>query len=97
MTKSAWFVRKASKTYGPFSSEQLRKLAKDKKIDQETPVRLGDEGKWVVALKVKGLFEATSDEPKEPLAETSVPCPHCKKYVSPSADVCRHCHADLTP
>lgn len=97
MSQSAWYVRKASKTYGPFSSEQLRKLAKDKKIQQETPVRLGEEGKWVVAQKVKGLFDAATAPVKDTLAETSVPCPHCKKYVSPSADTCRHCHADLNP
>lgn len=100
MSKSSWYVRSASKAHGPFSSTQLRKLATDGKILQETPVRLGEEGKWVPARKVKGLFEPAEVKERAPsgddsLVETYVPCRHCKKYVSPSANTCRHCQGIL--
>jgi len=68
-----WFVRKGDKTHGPFSSQQLKQLAKGSKISPDSPVRRGNEGQWVAAQKVKGLFAAT--KPSEELATVPKPQP----------------------
>lgn len=60
---SEWHVDHANKTRGPFSSSQLKQLAKQSKINRDTKVRLGKDGKWTAAGKVKGLFESTELTP----------------------------------
>jgi membrane protein YdbS with pleckstrin-like domain len=54
---SEWFVSKGGKTHGPFSPQQLKQLAATAKINRETEVRLGPDGKWVTANNVRGLFD----------------------------------------
>ena len=51
-----WYCQIEGKTFGPLSSGQLRKKAEAGRIDQETLVRKGEDGKWVAARQVKGLF-----------------------------------------
>lgn len=51
-----WFVRLGGKEHGPFSSSQLKQLARKGKISRDTEVRRGESGSWVPALRVKGLF-----------------------------------------
>lgn len=51
-----WYVEHKGKTVGPVTSSQLKQLASTGKIHGETRLRLGDEGNWVHAVKVKGLF-----------------------------------------
>ena len=64
-----WFVEHKGKTFGPMSSAQLKKLASASKIGRKTRVRLGDEGQWVPASKVQGLFP----KPELLAADTSPP------------------------
>jgi membrane protein YdbS with pleckstrin-like domain len=59
---SKWFVSKGGKTHGPFSSSQLKQLAVTAKINRETEVRLGTNGKWTAAKHVKGLFPFQATE-----------------------------------
>ncbi|BBO32235.1 DUF4339 domain-containing protein [Lacipirellula parvula] len=61
-TKTEWFVNKSDKTYGPFTSAQLKELANTGKIKPDTQIRMGVEGKWTSAEKVKGLFDSPSRE-----------------------------------
>lgn len=57
MTESSqWFVRKGKKTHGPFTSRQLRKLARESQIAPDTAVRKGQDGSWVASQSIKGLF-----------------------------------------
>ena len=70
----AWYVRKGSKEHGPFASRQLKKLAAEGKIKPDTPLRRGEDGAWVRAAKVKGLFaDAPAAQPAEP-AQAPPPC-----------------------
>ena len=55
---SIWFVRGGRKVYGPLDSAKLKQLAAAGKIDQTTKVAQNQNGPWVPAGKVKGLFEA---------------------------------------
>ena len=55
---SVWFVRGGGKVYGPLDSAKLKKIVADGKIDQTTEIAQNQNGPWVPAGKVKGLFEA---------------------------------------
>jgi len=57
--QTKWFVRKGEKIHGPFSSKQLQQLAQSSKIYRHTQIRRGDDGEWVAARKLKGLFAAS--------------------------------------
>ena len=58
---SQWYCRIDDHKSGPFSSDAMRKLAKDKKLRPTDLVRKGEDGKWVRASAVKGLFPPTAD------------------------------------
>ncbi|MGM0490555.1 MAG: DUF4339 domain-containing protein [Planctomycetota bacterium] len=71
-----WFVRKSKKTFGPFTAQQLRQLAKSGKIAADTAVRCGEDGNWTRAQKVKGLFPPTqrnADTCPAPLPSAAAP------------------------
>ena len=53
-----WYVRQRGKSLGPFSPAQLRRLATVGQLKPEMAVRKGEQGRWVAARKVKGLFAA---------------------------------------
>jgi hypothetical protein len=55
---SRWFVRSSSKTYGPFSSVDLKRLAVSGKIKPETQIATSTDGPWLAAGHVRGLFTA---------------------------------------
>ncbi|NQT17492.1 MAG: DUF4339 domain-containing protein [Planctomycetes bacterium] len=68
---SQWYVRKGSKQYGPFSAATMKQYAAQAKIKPDDRVKQGEDGGWLVAAKVKGLFDtATTAKPAPP---SSVP------------------------
>src|SRR5437667_6109044 len=58
-----WFVRRNSKTYGPFSARKLKQLAEQQKVSADDEIKKGDAGEWVKADRLKGLFRQTADAP----------------------------------
>ena len=52
-----WFVNAGGRIEGPLTSGQLKKLAVEQRISTRTRVRKGDEGRWVQASQVRGLFD----------------------------------------
>ena len=52
--------------FGPVSPSELRRLAIAGKISHDTLVRKGDQGNWVRAQRVRGLFEQPERERKPP-------------------------------
>jgi hypothetical protein len=54
-----WFVKSSSKTYGPFSPADLKRLADSGKLKPETQVATSQNGPWHPAVKVRGLFTAS--------------------------------------
>jgi hypothetical protein len=73
----SWFVEHKGKTIGPMSSAQLKQLVSTSKIRRQTRVRLGDDGEWVAASSVQGLFptKETASAVREPTAAASAPPP----------------------
>jgi len=63
-SERGWFVQVKGTAQGPFTSAQLKQFAAKAKVTPETSVRLGEDGTWVPAAKVKGLFS-----PQRSLAE----------------------------
>ncbi len=62
--------------YGPVSSEALRGLAEQGTLTPQTQVKIGEEGEWIVASRMKGLF-SQSPQPQQPVEQqpqqTAVP------------------------
>ena len=58
-----WFVQHGGKVVGPLSVAAIKKNVADGRIKPTTRLRLGDNGKWVHAESVNGLF------PKEELPQ----------------------------
>jgi hypothetical protein len=56
MAEKQWFVLNGDRESQPMTSSQLKQLAKAQRITPETKVRLGSDGKWSSAGRVKGLF-----------------------------------------
>ena len=52
----SWFIQIRGKVVGPITSAQLKTFAESGDIDRVTPIRLGSDGQWTVAAKVKQLF-----------------------------------------
>jgi TM2 domain-containing membrane protein YozV len=65
-----WFVNHGGKVHGPFSAAQLKQLATSGKINPDTQVRLGTDGKWTPGKNVKGLFESRELTPTAKPATT---------------------------
>lgn len=98
-----WYVHRGGKEHGPFTSAQLKQLADAGKIKEDTNIRLGKDGKWATANKVKGLFksrELTTTEAVAPIA-TKKPMPPVAVVESiPSVQVaasipCPFCGEDI--
>jgi hypothetical protein len=59
--RGQWYFKIMGEEFGPFTSSQLKELAKSGQLGRETSVRRGDSS-WTPATKVRGLFVMTSDE-----------------------------------
>jgi hypothetical protein len=57
IVKTNWYCRFSAEQEGPFSSRQMRALAKEGRITAETPVRREADERWYAARKVRGLFK----------------------------------------
>jgi len=55
-----WYVRKGGKKHGPFTNEQLKKLAATGKIDRTDQLWKEGMEKWVPCSSAKGLFVAAA-------------------------------------
>jgi len=56
-----WFVQADGESLGPLAPPDLRRLVQEGRVGPETLVRLGADGKWVPAGRVRGLLpEAAS-------------------------------------
>lgn len=58
----SWYAKHNGKIVGPITSAQLKQLVGSGKINAETDVRLGDDGKWMHASSVKGLLQKTNPQ-----------------------------------
>lgn len=67
----SWYVQHNGKTVGPVSAAKLRQLAEAAKISPKTRIRPGEDGDWVNASRVKGLFPSdAATKPRRELVST---------------------------
>lgn len=79
---TAWYVERAGEQpVGPLSASQLKRLADDGKLKPTDRVRK-DDGAWVAAASVKGLFSAAG----APAASSSEPLPPEPQPVAPERE-----------
>jgi hypothetical protein len=75
-----WYMKRDGKTVGPIASAKMKQLAGAGRISPETRLKLGNDGGWVVASKVEGLFADAVVDQKNP---RTLQC----ELVSPAADL----------
>ena len=51
-----WFYQIMGEIHGPFNSTQLKQAAERGTIERDTQVRRGEDGEWVLAERIGGLF-----------------------------------------
>jgi membrane protein YdbS with pleckstrin-like domain len=68
---AGWYVRVGGKVHGPLDSAKIKELAACGKINETTDISRGDNGPFVAAGKVKGLFASTA-KPSPPSATRTV-------------------------
>ncbi len=72
-----WYYEVMGAPVGPITSAELKACVQTRRILPETRIRLGDDGKWQTADRIKGLFDA----PPAP-AKTAAAAP--KPVASPA-------------
>lgn len=78
-----WYYEVMGSAIGPISSAELKRRAQLGQIQPDTPVRLGPEGKWQPADRVKGLFDPP---PPPPPAAAPVPASAATLPFVPAAN-----------
>jgi len=62
---SGWYVKRNDQKYGPYSSTQLVEMAKKGQVLSLDWVSRGEDGQWMPASQVKGLFAAPPPLPTD--------------------------------
>ena len=79
-----WFYHNSGQTFGPMSAKQLRQHAFAGTIKRSDHVRIGTEGSWAPATKVKGLFDPLPAPAPVPTAKPA-PAPIANPAPVPTA------------
>src|SRR5687768_11267272 len=75
-----WYYEAMGAPVGPITSVELKSCVLARRILPETRIRLGEDGKWQTADRVKGLFDAPAASP--PAAAAKTPAPKITKTIA---------------
>lgn len=79
-SEQLWFLQDRGKELGPFSPKQLKQLTESGRITPEHNVRMGNDGDWIAAAKVNGLFR---EKPKPTVTAYPQRAPESTRIPSP--------------
>jgi len=68
-----WYYEVMGAPVGPITSVELKACVMARRIVPETRIRLGDDGKWQTADRVKGLFDTPAPVAAKPAAPARTP------------------------
>ena len=86
MGEKLWYVRAEEKIHGPFSAQQIKRLAREGQLKPAHQIRRGEAGKWTDAKHVRGLFETAPTKPPAVSSRPIVPAeikPPAQNTLSP--------------
>ncbi len=92
--EARWYVHTSDGTKGPVSPHQLKQLALAGQISKSDKVRQGEEGIWMPASKVSGLFGDRMRVDRAHGAQYRN-CPACYESIFLNAHVCKYCGSFL--
>ena len=90
MAPRQWYIQYNDSVLGPFTSNQLRKMAERSQITPAVKVRVGEDGAWRLASSVKGLVindAPTSDSMSSELSSEDIPSPESSHDSSSSSEL----------
>src|SRR6478672_3056722 len=64
-----WYYEAMGSPVGPITSGELKICVQTHRILPETRIRLGEDGKWQTADRIKGLFDGAPPPTAKPAAE----------------------------
>lgn len=67
-----WYVQLNGKIIGPLNDSNIAQLAVNKRIDPHTYIKLNEDGDWIQARRIKGLFEkSNAQQGQKPIENNS--------------------------
>ncbi len=95
MIAKEFYYQVADQVVGPVSGGDLRQKALDGSVTLDTPVRVGANGDWVPATRLKGLFADGGSHPtsaaRQPAPADTKTCAYCAETILAAAIKCKHC------
>ncbi|MBQ3350815.1 MAG: DUF4339 domain-containing protein [Thermoguttaceae bacterium] len=98
MASRKWYIQYNDSVLGPFTSNQLRKMAERSQITPDVKVRVGENGAWRSASSVKGLVinsAPASDSMSSELSSEDILSPESNQDSSSSSELSSESFEDV--
>jgi hypothetical protein len=82
---SQWYCQVGNEQYGPFPASELKRLCQENRLLPDNLVRQGEDGRWIMASQVPGLFAA----PAPQIAHAAPPPPRVSPAGQPASPAVR--------
>jgi hypothetical protein len=80
-----WFLNIADRIYGPYEAGNLRQFVQEGRLTPDTLIRKGEEGAWVAARQVTGLFAQVPGQAPTSVGRTPAPVAQAPTPTAPQS------------